>query len=53
MLFLIFFKLKNSDRELCQNIVGSGFLDTCRQVATVAVETMQPVLSQFENFLTY
>jgi len=28
------------------------FYETDRQVATVAVETMQLVLSQFKNFLT-
>ena len=40
--------------ELCQNIVGSCFLiETYRQVANVAMETTQLVLSQFKNFLTY
>jgi len=29
------------------------FCDTDRQVAAVAVETTQLVLSQFKNFLTY
>jgi len=29
------------------------FFETDRQVATVATETMQLVLSQFKNFLTY
>jgi len=38
--------------ELCQNIVGSGFLDTNHLVTTVAMETTQLVLSQFKNFLT-
>jgi len=38
--------------ELCQNIAGSGFFVTDRQVATVAMETTQMVLSQFKNFLT-
>jgi len=38
--------------ELCQNILGSGFLDTDRQVATVAMKTTQLVLSQFKNFST-
>jgi len=38
--------------ELSQNIVGSGFCDTDRQVTTVALETTQLVLSQFKNFLT-
>jgi len=27
--------------------------DTDRQVATIAMETTQPVLSQLKNFLTY
>jgi len=44
------FKLKKLLIELCQNIVGSSFLTS--QVTTVAMETMQPVLSQFKNFLT-
>jgi len=38
--------------ELCQNIVGSGFLRhrvTDRQVPTVAMETTQLVLSQFKT----
>jgi len=29
------------------------FLDKNRQVATVAMETMQLVLSQFKNYLTW
>jgi len=37
--------------ELCSNIVGSGFLDTDRQVATVAMATTQLILSsQFKKF---
>jgi len=36
--------------ELCQNTVWSGFLRD-KQVATVAMETTQLVLSQFKNFL--
>jgi len=31
--------------ELCQNIAGSGFSDTDHQVATVAMETTQLILS--------
>jgi len=38
--------------ELCPNIVGSGFFETDRQVATVAMGTTQLVLSQFKNFST-
>jgi len=33
--------------------IRSGFFDTDRQVATVAMETTQLVLSQFKNFLTH
>jgi len=32
--------------------MGAVFWDTDRQVATVAMETTQLVLSQFKNFLT-
>jgi len=45
-------KIKELLIELCHNIVGSIFLDKNRQVATVAMETMQLVLSQFKNYLT-
>jgi len=37
--------------KLRQNIVGSGFRDTERQVTMVAMETMQLVLRQFKNVL--
>jgi len=45
--------LTSFDRELRQNILESGFWDTDRQVATVAMETTQLVLSQFKNILAY
>jgi len=35
--------------ELCENIVGSGFLRH-RQVPAVAMKTSQLVLSQFKTF---
>jgi len=36
--------------EFCQNIIGPVFWDIDRQVATVAMETMQLVLGQFKPF---
>jgi len=53
MLSRKFYLIKELLIELCQNIVGLGFSDTDRQIATVAMETTQLVLSQFKNFLTY
>jgi len=48
----IVFELKNVFIKLCQNIVfiAVRFFETDRQVATVVMETVQLVLSQFKSF---
>ena len=52
MLFLkLYLNDRTTDRVMSKYRKGSGFLDTDRQVATVATETTQLVLSQFKNFL--
>ena len=49
----ILFKLKNFWSSYVKISYGPVYWDTDRQVAIVAMETMQVVLSQFKNFLTY